>query len=79
MSLARYIDPGRRSAAATPVTPTRVQSLRKADLDAMRQWAPANGHDISDRGRIVETIQAEYRKATARLPDAGAASYGSAA
>ena len=39
----------------------------KSDLDlgAIREWARANGHAVSDRGRVPGTIVDAYRTATA--------------
>lgn len=44
--------PGRRGGAS-----------RRTDLAAVREWARANGHTVSDRGRISADIQAAYDKA----------------
>jgi hypothetical protein len=44
--------PGRRGGAG-----------RRTDLAAVREWARANGHTVSDRGRISAEIQAAYDKA----------------
>lgn len=38
-------------------------SGRKADLGAVREWARANGHKVSDRGRISAEVQSAYDKA----------------
>lgn len=36
---------------------------RRTDLGAVREWARANGYEVSDRGRISAEIQAAYDKA----------------
>jgi hypothetical protein len=36
---------------------------KRADLSAVREWARANGHTVSDRGRISAEVQAAYDKA----------------
>ena len=36
---------------------------RRTDLASVREWARANGHQVSDRGRISADIQAAYYKA----------------
>ncbi|GAA6524840.1 Lsr2 family protein [Intrasporangium sp. DVR] len=36
---------------------------KRSDLAAVREWARANGHQVSDRGRISAEIQAAYDKA----------------
>jgi len=35
----------------------------KSDLSAVREWARANGHQVSDRGRISAEVQSAYDKA----------------
>jgi hypothetical protein len=35
----------------------------KRDLGAVREWARANGHQVSDRGRISAEVQEAYDKA----------------
>ncbi|ADU47173.1 histone-like nucleoid-structuring protein Lsr2 [Intrasporangium calvum] len=36
---------------------------KRNDLASVREWARANGHQVSDRGRISAEIQAAYDKA----------------
>jgi hypothetical protein len=38
-------------------------AAKRTDLAAVREWARANGHDVSDRGRISADVQAAYDKA----------------
>jgi hypothetical protein len=38
-------------------------STKRSDLGAVREWARANGHQVSDRGRISAEIQSAYDKA----------------
>jgi hypothetical protein len=38
-------------------------SAKRGDLGAVREWARANGHTVSDRGRISAEIQDAYDKA----------------
>jgi hypothetical protein len=52
---------GRRSSGRP--TSKSSGSGRKADLGAVREWARANGHQVSDRGRISAQVQAAYDKA----------------
>jgi nucleoid-associated protein Lsr2 len=35
----------------------------RRDLSAVRAWARANGHQVSDRGRVSAAVQAAYDKA----------------
>ena len=50
---------GRRSTARAGAR----SSGPKTDLSAVREWARANGHTVSDRGRISSQVQAAYDKA----------------
>ena len=43
----------------------RAASPKRPDLGAVREWARANGHNVSDRGRISADVQAAYDKAHA--------------
>lgn len=57
---------GRRAAGrALGTGPAHVD---RAQNQAMREWARANGHDISDRGRIPVEIQRSYHAAHAPTP-----------
>ncbi len=38
-------------------------TARRSDLASVREWARANGYEVSDRGRISAEIQAAYDKA----------------
>lgn len=44
-------------------TRRRGGAAKRNDLAAVREWARANGHTVSDRGRISAEIQAAYDKA----------------
>ena len=55
--------------AATPISPGRTGRARgipartgrtPAELQAIREWARANGHEVSDRGRIPNAIMEQY-------------------
>jgi hypothetical protein len=47
---------GRRGSAA----PSRASSGRRIDLSQVRQWAAANGVELSTRGRIAGAVLAAY-------------------
>lgn len=47
---------GRRSAGRKP-------AATRSSTSEVREWARANGHDVSDRGRISADIMAAYEKA----------------
>lgn len=36
---------------------------RRKDVSAVREWARANGHEVSERGRIPAAVQEAYDKA----------------
>nr|WP_260165007.1 Lsr2 family protein [Terracoccus luteus] len=46
---------GRRSSAKSPAAKTD-----KNQLQVIREWARANGHKVSDRGRISQEVQDAY-------------------
>ena len=48
---------GRRSAGGSSSGSSR------RDLSAVRAWARANGHQVSDRGRVSAAVQEAYDKA----------------
>ncbi|ORM38308.1 Lsr2 family protein [Williamsia sp. 1135] len=44
-------------------TPAAVTGGDKAQLSAIREWARANGYEVSDRGRIPRAIVEEFEAA----------------
>src|SRR3954469_3254566 len=48
----------RRAAAAKAATRRRPNGGKRTDLGTVREWARANGHNVSDRGRISAEIKA---------------------
>lgn len=65
-ALSPYVDAA-RSVSTASARGARPASRAKSDLDlaAVREWARANGHTVSDRGRAPATIVDAYTKATA--------------
>jgi hypothetical protein len=63
--LAKWTGHARRagSAGGRRTAGRRGTTARRSDLGAVREWARANGHQVSDRGRISAEIQAAYDKA----------------
>lgn len=57
---AKWVGHGRRSGGRKSTT--RASSRRK-DVSAVREWARANGHEVSERGRIPAAVQEAYDKA----------------
>lgn len=58
--LAQWIGSARRT-GGRKVAGSRANA--KADLGRVREWARANGHEVSDRGRIAASVQQAYDKA----------------
>ncbi|MBC9822331.1 Lsr2 family protein [Terrabacter sp. MAHUQ-38] len=62
--LATWTGHARRAGSARTGSRRRAASApKRADLGAVREWARANGHNVSDRGRISADVQAAYDKA----------------
>jgi hypothetical protein len=52
----------KRGAAAT-IRKIVAESRTKEQTKAIREWAKANGHELSDRGRIPTHVIEEFEKA----------------
>jgi len=62
--LEEYTEKGRRVGRASTgkSSPRRSSgSAPKEDLSAAREWLRANGHEVSERGRIAASLLEEYR------------------
>lgn len=58
-----YVSAARRADRdAKPVRSSTSASSRgkRTDLAAVREWANANGHDVSTRGRVAQTVLNAY-------------------
>lgn len=67
-ALEPFIAAGRR-AGNSPVTARRRSAARESsgrDLNAVRQWARTNGHQVSDRGRVPAAVLEAYDAANAK-------------
>jgi len=53
---------GRRTTGRRIAGGSSTASSRR-DLSAVRAWARANGHQVSDRGRVSAAVQEAYDKA----------------
>ncbi|KZX21728.1 histone-like nucleoid-structuring protein Lsr2 [Rathayibacter tanaceti] len=63
--LEKFVSNGRR-VGSRPAAASTASSSTKSDpkqLKAIREWANANGHPVSDRGRIPSEVQAAYQAA----------------
>ena len=65
-ALSPYVDAA-RSTSTSGSRGGRQASRAKSDVDlgAVREWARANGHTVSDRGRVPITIVEAYKAAVA--------------
>ena len=61
-ALEPYIEAGRRLGRAGTATTSagRKRPQNSRDLGAVRAWAAENGHTVSDRGRVPQTILDAY-------------------
>lgn len=59
-ALAPFIAAGRRSGSAPAKAARAAKGSDPARLAAIREWARANGHSVSDRGRIAGSIIEAY-------------------
>jgi hypothetical protein len=64
--LAKWTGHARRSGAGRPSARRRAGAAGgsgRVDMTEVREWARANGHQVSDRGRISTAIQTAYDEA----------------
>ena len=64
--IATWTGHARRSGSARAASRRRAvgsSAAKRSDLAAVREWARAHGHKVSDRGRISAEVQAAYDKA----------------
>lgn len=59
--LQRYIDAARRVGSSPRKTTAGRRVRGAAELQEIRAWARANGHEVSDRGRLPEAVLEAYR------------------
>lgn len=62
-AFARYVGSGRRVAGRRSSGTSSRGSSNKGELTKIREWARANGHQVSDRGRISQAVRDAYAKA----------------
>jgi hypothetical protein len=61
-----YIDAAATEVASLPRSSSSRSSSPKSnkeELQKIRQWAKDNGHDVSERGRVAQSIQDAYHAA----------------
>lgn len=59
-ALAPFVAAGRRQPKVRSATPTRRRDGGRKDLNEVREWARANGYNVSNRGRVAAEILAAY-------------------
>lgn len=65
-ALAEFIGKARKVSAKSRTTGTVTAAKPKVDREqsqAIREWAKANGHQVSDRGRISRDVVAAFHAA----------------
>ncbi|WP_433955022.1 histone-like nucleoid-structuring protein Lsr2 [Janibacter indicus] len=62
-ALAGYVGAGRRVAGRRSTSSSSSSRSSSNELAKIREWARANGHDVSDRGRISQKVRDAYAKA----------------
>lgn len=55
-----YIAVARKSGGRRTARSASKSSGSKEDLAAIREWAKANGHEVSERGRIAQSVKDAY-------------------
>lgn len=60
--VASYVRASRKVGSASGTVRTRRRASA-ADTQKVREWAAANGHTVSDRGRIPGAVQEAYDQA----------------
>jgi len=63
-ALEPYISAGRTTSSARRSSGGTSRSSNKAELQKIREWANANGHSVSERGRIPASIVEAYEAAS---------------
>lgn len=60
-ALTPYVEAGRRQRTTRGARVTRTQV--GADAKTVKQWARANGYEVSDRGRVPNDVRAAFEAA----------------
>lgn len=67
--LARFAAQGRKLSKVSGAAYHRTTVPTKRDNRAIREWAQANGHELSDRGRIPDNIIEAYDARDRKAPE----------
>jgi len=60
---AKWVGSARKVSSRGAVRSGRSPRRASSDADTIRQWARANGHKVSDRGRIPQSVRDAYESA----------------
>ncbi|MDQ2698261.1 MAG: Lsr2 family protein [Actinomycetota bacterium] len=60
---AKWVGAARKVSSRGPARVARSTRRSSSDADTIRQWARANGHKVSDRGRIPQSVRDAYESA----------------
>lgn len=63
-SLAAYVGAGRRAGGRRSTGRRKSASSSSNGTSEIREWARANGYEVSERGRISADVKDAYEKAT---------------
>jgi hypothetical protein len=58
-----YIDAAAKEVSSLPRSSSSAPKSNKEELQKIRQWAKDNGYEVSERGRVAQTIQDAYHAA----------------
>lgn len=56
----KYTSVGRKVTRSAKAASATAPKSNREELQAIRAWAKENGHDVSERGRIKQSIQDAY-------------------
>lgn len=62
-ALAGYVGAARRVSGRKSSGSSSSSRAKSGELSKIREWARANGYEVSDRGRISEKVREAYAKA----------------
>jgi hypothetical protein len=64
-TLSEYVDKGRKASGRkrTPSASQAPSKSKREDTQQIRQWAQDNGHKVSSRGRITQSVVDAYNAA----------------
>lgn len=62
-ALEPYIKAGRAASTSRRTVGSRTSGTTRHNTTAIREWAKANGHKVSDRGRIAAEVLQAYEAA----------------